>query len=533
MDERRDIRCQVERNITHPATMPHSRTRTGCLTCREDGYKCDEGRPHCGRCVRLHKVCRGYGVVVRWRAWEAPSEASSSSRVPTSSPPSSSSSPKATTSTRTRRRSRTKRAPSTSPSRDTPPEAADQCTLVAVNPSYVPVDVDPETRFLLHHWTVTLAALVSMTPTCSGTGGGRQDDNPFLIHLTPMIFRSAALSSAIASMAASHLAVLRSDSSMETTASKHRLRAVSCLRRTIETEDPELSLAAILMLQSADRLFTADTRVDHLSGAKAVISQGQAGAARGSGPWSRSSARFLLGLCYYQDVLSSVSRGMRPLLDLDDDPAIVTGEGLPRMEGLTSVLRLVGMISRMQDHPAPGSDEDQAAAAVRVALELGMAMGEAVEDDGDHDDDCELDDVGHTTRAYQHAAFIYLYRVVASRPATTIPETLPHQQMILEHARRCLFHLAQVPVASPLVSAHTWPLWTAACESVDEVSRLFARARLDAMFAARCLPSLRRLKQDVEEVWRIKDAQRGLLGEDNVDCVKFILQSRQREADLA
>ncbi|KDN66168.1 hypothetical protein CSUB01_04709 [Colletotrichum sublineola] len=42
--------------------MPHTRSRTGCLTCRDEGYKCDEGKPHCGRCTRLGKTCKGYGL---------------------------------------------------------------------------------------------------------------------------------------------------------------------------------------------------------------------------------------------------------------------------------------------------------------------------------------------------------------------------------------------------------------------------------------------------------------------------------------
>ncbi|KAL2807650.1 hypothetical protein BJX63DRAFT_64474 [Aspergillus granulosus] len=33
------------------------RSRNGCLTCNSKRVKCDEARPHCGRCVRLHLTC--------------------------------------------------------------------------------------------------------------------------------------------------------------------------------------------------------------------------------------------------------------------------------------------------------------------------------------------------------------------------------------------------------------------------------------------------------------------------------------------
>ncbi|KAJ9134630.1 Fungal Zn binuclear cluster domain containing protein [Pleurostoma richardsiae] len=477
--------------------MPHTRSRTGCFTCREDGYKCDEQRPYCGRCLRLEKVCKGYGIRLKWRAFAPPAPAPASLsapalRHPESAPP--------MTQTKRRRRSRQLASRTLSPSAEQLTSAA----LAAVaTPSYIPPDVDTESRYLLHHWTVTLAANLSMT-----AGSGTR--NPFLLHLTPMLFQSLALRFAISSMAASHLAILRGDDrAMEMTAARHRLRAVSSLRRTIQAEHPELSLAAILMLQLSDRLFAADTGVDHLSGAKAVIAWGQGCSSR----WDDSSAaQFILSLCFYHDIMSSVARGASPLLQLPHSFPI---EGLSRMQELTSVLELVGMISRLRVQTPAVADAS-----------LAPAIEHALEEAGDSSVvEQVLDDVGHTTQAYRHAAFIYLYRVWRNEGAPYPPTS--------ENAQRCLLHLLQVPVTSPLVSAHVWPLWTAGCESIDDRNRQLVRDRVDAMFHVRHLPSLRRIKDDMEEVWKIKDAARNLTGVDNVDCVKFILANRQREADLA
>ncbi|KAJ5960844.1 uncharacterized protein N7479_007994 [Penicillium vulpinum] len=45
---------------------PRSKTFTGCWTCRERRVKCDEERPHCGRCQRHGWVCKGYGLRLEW-----------------------------------------------------------------------------------------------------------------------------------------------------------------------------------------------------------------------------------------------------------------------------------------------------------------------------------------------------------------------------------------------------------------------------------------------------------------------------------
>ncbi|KAI0828744.1 fungal-specific transcription factor domain-containing protein [Hypoxylon sp. FL0890] len=449
--------------------MPFSRTRTGCFTCREDGYKCDEQKPFCGRCIRLRKICKGYGVRLRWQAPQG---------VPTS---------KASRKKRQQRSSSGDEAVST-------PLNESSSLLIRPDPScIVPNDANSLNRYLLNHWSTTLATMVSMVSA---------PQNPFLIHLTPMISHSTALRSVLCSIAACHLAILRHDGSLHTLATRHRLAAISSLRHTIQTKSPELSLATILMLQVSERLFIMDSGVDHLSGAKAIIDQG------GLNMRNNSSTSFLLSLCSYHDILASVSRGSRPVFEFHGKFPI---EGMQSMKGLTSVLRIVGQISRMR-----GQDEEDLDAegyAVEAALN---AL--------DQPDDA-MSDVEHTVQAYKHAAFIYLSRVWHNQGA-------PHVSALM-HARSCLAHLSLVHVNSPLVSAQVWPLWTAGCESIDQGQRQFVQERVDSMYEARHLPSLRRIKQDIEEVWKIKDEQRNLIGVDNVDCIKAILRTRQREADLA
>ncbi|OTA52449.1 hypothetical protein K449DRAFT_440735 [Hypoxylon sp. EC38] len=435
----------------------------------EDGYKCDEQKPFCGRCTRLRKTCKGYGVRLKWQAPQG---------VPK---------PKTSRNKQQQRSSSGAKAVSTSSSEFS-------SLVVRPDPScIVPTDANPMNRYLLNHWSTTLATMVSMVSA---------PQNPFLVHLTPMISHSTALRAVLCSIAACHLAILRHEDSLHTLATRHRLVAVSSLRQTIQTESPELSLATILMLQVSERLFTMDSGVDHLSGAKAIISQGSVNMR------NDSSTSFLLGLCSYHDILASVSRGTSPVFEFNGRFPI---EGMESMKELTSVLRIVGRISGMRGRCR--EDLDVQGYAVESSLN---AL--------DQSDDV-MSDVEHTVQAYIHAAFIYLHRVWHNEGA-------PHFSA-MKHARSCLTHLSLVPVDSPLVSAQVWPLWTAGCESIDQDQRQFVRVRADSMYEARHLPSLRRIKQDIEEVWKIKDEQRNLIGVDNVDCIKAILRTRQREADLA
>ncbi|KAK7956411.1 uncharacterized protein PG986_005633 [Apiospora aurea] len=240
--------------------------------------------------------------------------------------------------------------------------------VIKRSPSYIPSDIRPEDLRLLDHWT-SLATVISM-----GTGG----ENPFLVHLTPMII---------------HLAVLRDDRSLQTVALQQRLLAVSRLRQTIEFSDAEPTLAAILMLHLSDRLFATDTRIDHLAGAKAVVTK------KGKfADWTGSRAQFLLSLCYYHDVLSSISRGTSPLFDFDDSLPV---EGLSYILEVTKVLRLMSQISGMVGLGPKALDV--------AGRHIEEALGQ-VSPDPPAEDEVYINAVAHTTLIYKHAAFIYLYR---------------------------------------------------------------------------------------------------------------------------
>jgi hypothetical protein len=496
----------------------HKRTRTGCWTCREAGYKCDEQKPFCGRCMRLKITCKGYGVKLKWqdgnistpakrprRAKKKDVQEQSDVRSPVSvvsfaSTPGNLKSPKDLTAS---------------------PASTYSLPLAATtSPSFV-VDLSPNDKWLLQYWIQRLSSLISVVPR-------REHASPFQLHLTAMVHDSTALRSTVLSMAANHLANSSNDASWKVQAFRHQQDAIHELQNIIQDPNQavtEPALATVLMMQVSARLFGDDddaSAANHLAGAKAMIAR------RGHmQSWSTpSSTKFLLSLFAYHDILSSVSRGARPLAEHETDFAAVEGE--PDMENIARILLAVARISELQHAikarrtnytDAVLSEEENALGKDIQKSLLGMEITGVPGD---------ATDITYTTEAYRHAAFIYLYR--------TWLEIGAPNPISMDHVHRCLQYIQQVDVNSPLTSAHIWPLFTAGCEAIDVTQRQFVRDRFAEMYASKGFPSLRRVMRDIEDVWSAKDMEEQMKGQDGmakVDCIQVILRRRGREVDLA
>ncbi|KAH8433336.1 Zn(II)2Cys6 transcription factor [Aspergillus melleus] len=462
-----------------------TRTRTGCWTCREAGYKCDEQKPFCGRCMRLKIRCQGYGIRCRWRSVR-PQGSTSQHR------------PVAVDYSRS-------------------PSLGSRSACLPINP------LSSRDSRLLHYWTANLSGLLSAS-------GAPSENNPFVVHLGAMLLEPGSLQSVVLSMSASHLACLTNDSSLQVVANRHQQTALNRLRTLVG--DPiqsrsQATLAAVLMMLVSTRLFadeedTTHCVANHLQGASAMITQCFNGHARAP---LTSTERFLLSVFCYHDILSSVSRGASPLWESTSEFSAV--EDIAHTRRITAVLHLVARISQLQqlkiaDANLPGCSFHVTAAAIEISLQgLGPLSS------GDSRDSSWEREIESTVQAYRHAAFIYLYRVWFDVGAPS-PTTL-------EHVEQCLSALEEVPDTSPLASAHGWPLFTAGCESILPSQRDLVRARFDQMYATRRFPSLRRIKGDMEEVWTRKDAEQrvaGLDGMSKVDCIQVILHRRGREVNF-
>ncbi|KAF9737299.1 fungal Zn binuclear cluster domain containing protein [Paraphaeosphaeria minitans] len=489
----------------------HTRSRTGCWTCREAGYKCDEQKPSCGRCTRLKKECRGYGVKLRWKiatSAAAPRKRTAKRRQSVSMV--SVDSPTFTTSPLSVFRVFFAPTPASGSSCHHYSERASSPTM---NPSIYP-DLSHTNQRLLHYWLKQLAPLISAVPKDGGTSS-------FQIHLASMTYTRGALQSTVLSMAATHFGLVSGDTKLRLEAYKHQHEAIQLLQEAIQDPyqaDADPTLATVMMMQISARLFGDEEEAhaaNHLTGAKAMISRRRARSSSTS-----SSAEFLNSLYAYHDILSSVSRGSSPLDAHGSEFTAI--EGSAKMSSIAKVLQVVAHISKFHD----------AAKAERLLLKssdlhgdnfnLGAQLQQTLLNLA-FDLEMITPDISFTAEAYRHAAFIYLYRVWLDMGSPN-PTTLKHVQ-------ECLAYIEQVPVDSQLASSHVWPLFTAGCEAMNATQRIFVRERFQAMYELRKFPSLKRVLRDIEDVWAVKDAEQ--MGGLKVDCIQVILRRRGREVDLA
>ena len=499
----------------------HKRSRTGCWTCREAGYKCDEQKPFCGRCTRLRIICKGYGVKLKWQddAVSTPAKPPRKNRKKALDQDHCLS-PMSITSF-----SSTHFAISTPESIFSSPGSSKSLPLLPLSNPDLSYGLATDERWLLNYWVDQLSHLISVTPSIRAS-------TPFQRHLTAMAYESSALRSTILSMAATHLATSSDNPILYLQGYRHQRDAIRELQQMIQ--DPtemktESALATVMMMQVSARLFGEDDEAhvaNHLTGAKAMIARS------GGEDWlGTSSARFLMSLFAYHDILSSVSRGSQPLLNHETD--FTTIEGEQGLESIANVLLVVAQTSqlqhaikmrRAQSPTGPALSEHENTTGRHIQQKL-LAMDFAA---CKREDVQEASDINSTAEAYRHAAFIYLYR-------TWLDIGAPNP-ISVDHINQCLAHLQRVDVHSPLTTAHMWPLFTAGCEAIDSHQRQSVRDRFEAMYAVKHFPSLKRVMRDVEHVWMAKDMEQQMKGQDGmakVDCIQVILKMRGREVDLA
>lgn len=331
-------------------------------------------------------------------------------------------------------------------------------------------------------------------------------------------------------MAANHLALQTADASFRVQAYRHQRDAIHQLQALIQ--DPrqaysESALATVLMMQISARLFGDDDEANianHLMGARAMISR------REMNHWlNSSSARFLLSLFAYHDILSSVSRAHRPLFDHDADFEAV--EGAQDMRGVAEVLLVVARTSQLQHTIKSRRDASGESTLTEEEDAVGRTLQQKLLDmqfDAQRNGPYGNPDIISTAEAYRHAAFIYLYR-------TWLGVGAPNP-ISVEHIQKCLAYLSRVDVTSPLISSHVWPLFSAGCEAIDPVQRRFVRERFQTMYMLKLFPSWKRVMRDIEEVWSAKDDEErrmGQAGAEKVDCIQVILRRKGREVDFS
>jgi hypothetical protein len=341
---------------------------------------------------------------------------------------------------------------------------------------------------LLHHWTSSLSFILSVAP--------KTEMNPFQMHITAMAFEKGPLRYTILSMAARHLAVALDELELGIAAQKYQQQGIQYLQVSAS--------------------FSADDepRANHLLGAKWIITK-----RGGPSACSESRSRFLLSLFTYHDVLSSISKGEKPMLDHNYSPL----PGADELMGCTtSVLSIVSQISDLQSLKKAASMDESGSQDAELPS-TGMVLEAKLKTWKAPSTYPMLNQ--QTAEAYRHAALIYLYRVIYNIGA-------PHP-LTLSHVRKCLDSLGTIPSQSSLASIHVWPLFTAGCESVSIQDREFVCQRFQEMYAQRRMLSLKRVQRAIEDVWADKDqeASHDVDRMVKLDCIDAI-KSRGKQVDI-
>ncbi|KAL4971253.1 fungal-specific transcription factor domain-containing protein [Aspergillus desertorum] len=303
--------------------------------------------------------------------------------------------------------------------------------------------------------------------------------------------------------------------SLAVAAQSYRIAAIASLRETLSQRsivavNIDSLLASILLLEISKQFDGASHRsegdVNHLLVATEPI------LARG-GPQSVTSpcGRFLLTQLLYHDVLSAVSKGRGPLIrrfGLSGKETSSLQLDLESSRGYhATILQAVAQISELKVRKAGGfSPADLMFSGQRLKIALESM-----------DVSAPCSDQAHTTNAHRAAALIYLHRVIYGIGA-------PHP-LTLYHVRRCIDSLAAVPVSSPLVSAHIWPLFTAGCEATGPRDREFVQQRLLDIYKERKIPFLRKVRELIEHVWLGKDfthSTQGAEGMSRLGCIEIV-----------
>lgn len=351
-------------------------------------------------------------------------------------------------------------------------------------PSYWSLYLSLDDHYLFHHFITVVSSLISIKPA----------DNPFQKHFTSMALQKGPLQSAVLSVAASHVVAIMPHKNTEIAARKHHRIAIQSLSLVLKSPTERFSdavLATVLMLQVRRQFMGSVEEIDecHLSAARELIRL-----RKGLPTAPTSCFQFLLSLFSYHDILGSIAHARPPFI-LDNE-YLCSNTMAPLFDSAFDILHLASDISSLQSMKSGAIDTSN-----EEIQSLIQIFEHKLETWRLPDNTAENTDLAKTAIAYHAASSIYLFRVAYNIGS-------PHPRT-LHRVRLCLDAIAKVPITSPLVSMHVWPLFTGGCEAINPQDRLFAVQRLKEMFSIRRIPSLIRVREAMETVWRCKDLQGG------------------------
>ncbi|CAF9905021.1 MAG: hypothetical protein ALECFALPRED_010661 [Alectoria fallacina] len=116
-------------------------------------------------------------------------------------------------------------------------------------------------------------------------------------------------------------------------------------------------------------------------------------------------------------------------------------------------------------------------------------------------DDSRLQSILNNAEAHKQASFVFLYRVILSYPRSDPKVQTPTKQTL----QSCL----RVVIFSGPMATLVWPLFTAACEAVEDVDRNVARTVFRHLETRQGMNNIVTAWEVCEEIWRRSDSGHG------------------------
>ncbi|MCJ1340624.1 hypothetical protein MMC09_005920 [Bachmanniomyces sp. S44760] len=384
-------------------------------------------------------------------------------------------------------------------------------------------------RGLLDHFCNVLSHLIVFK---------EDSGNPFRQLVLPLAQKSPPLLNAIYAISSAHLE--HRGLQVEERALDLHSKALQGLANLIAHKDEgnrDEVLAVIILLLYYEIVRSGSSTVlnSHLRGALSIMRERRAK----RGPTST----FLERAFRYFDVSSAMSFGSSPmsgtilapttndLLNIRETSAMSAVDTLfglvadlwPILHRLASLIDVKHNLEK-EEMNSPGHDKannlrsefDTNTAHIELALHQWVpkvpASVVAVETPAD---DSRLQSVLNNAEAHKQAAFVYLYRNILSHPRTSPKVQTPAKQAL----QACL----RVVIFSGPMAALLWPLFTAACEAVEDVDRNVARTVFRHLESRQGMNNIVTGWEVCEEIWRRGDAGEGEIG------WREVAQQMQRE----
>lgn len=335
-----------------------------------------------------------------------------------------------------------------------------------------------------------------------------QNENPWRTKLLPMSFGVPALHHAILCLSAFHAS--RGNRRFRITGLKHMQKSIRYLRKQLYTMRRDTALATTLVLAFSESWNEeTSTGIQHLKGARALITQAIANHRVNADFEEMGRLKFLRNTWVYMDVIARITAlDCDGLENLDALFAPVYGpdsqveELDPLMGCAWELFPLLGRVASLVREIRRKTSISLRIVSNAAALKVELLRWKAPTDFRiPQDESIEVAHTLSTAEAYRWSALLFLYQAVPMI-ATESPAAI---------AERILFNLVSVPLSSRVTIIQIFPLLVAGCELASQDNRFLVNERWESMTQRMTIGNLDRCSDVVHEVWIRRDAMSSMI----------------------